>query len=168
MQISSPERGDKFQRWIYSPTHARIGPWLVGMMLGFVLHKLKHQSVEISRRLNAFLWLVSLSTLSAVVLLCQPFNQKLDNQTNLTANAFFIAFHRLAWAIAFSWIIFACQKLKTGEIIRWFLSLPQWQPIGRMSLSMYLVHVFYQLTAMQNQKDAMTFEIWPMVSELKS
>lgn len=161
----SQEKGEAFSELIYNATHARMGPWLVGIVLGYILHTFKDKTVLISKRLNAVLWVLSLSVLISVVCLVQPLRSP-NNQTSLVANAFHIAFHRLAWSIAVSWMIFACQKLRTGGIIRWFLSLPQWQPIGRMSLSMYLVHVIYQFTSMMNRKDAMTFEILPMVRRL--
>lgn len=162
--ISSQEMGEAFSRLIYNPTHARMGPWLVGIMLGYILYTYKDKTIRISKRLNAFLWILSLSVLTVVVCLVQPLRLP-GNATSLASNAFYIAFHRLAWTIAVCWIIFACQKLKTGGIIRWFLSLAQWQPIGRMSLSMYLAHPFYQLSTSINTKDPFTFEIMPMVRE---
>jgi hypothetical protein len=48
---------------------------------------------------------------------------------------------------------------------RWFLSLPEWQVIARMGLSIYLVHVVYQLVTMMNQKQPLYFEFTSMVSE---
>lgn len=152
---------------IYNATHARLGPWMVGIVLGYTLHKTKDKTIVVSKKLNSSLWLTSLSVLTLVVVLSQPFNSP-SYSTTLIANAFYMAFHRLAWAIALSWIIFACQKLKTGGIIRWFLSHPYWQPIGRMSLSMYLVHVIYQLTMMLNQATATNYEIWPTVRNLST
>jgi hypothetical protein len=48
---------------------------------------------------------------------------------------------------------------------RWFLSLPEWQVIARMGLSIYLVHVIYQLVTMMNQKQPLYFEFTSMVSK---
>lgn len=154
---------DEFNKQVYYPTHARMGPWLVGIVLGYTLFTYRNKTIVISRKLNTFLWILALSTLTAIMLLAQPLYAPDDNKTSPIFNAAYIAFHRLAWAVAICWIIFACHKLKTGGVIRWFLSLPQWQPIATMSLSIYLVHPMYQTLTMYNQKVPMTYEIWPMV-----
>lgn len=160
---STSDAGE-FARQIYFATHARMGPWLLGIVLGYMLYTSRNRKSIISKNLNAIMWIMSISVLAAVVLLAQPLNQPIDNQTSLQFNAFYIAYHRLAWAIAICWIIYACHKLKTGGVIRWILSLPEWQPIAKMSLSMYLVHLPYQVMTMANQKNAVTFEIGSMVS----
>lgn len=159
---TSYQTAESYGKFIYNPTHARFGPWMVGIVLGYILHNSNEIKITISRKLNSTLWVLALSVLVTVLVIIQPLREPM-NQTSLLFNASYHAFHRLAWAGAIFWIIFACQKLKTGGIIRWFLSLPQWQPIARMSLSMYLVHVVYQYAILTNQKDAITFEIWPMV-----
>lgn len=105
-----------YQRWIYAATHARMGPWLIGITLGYIIFKTRDKQIETSKKLNAILWILSISTLIAIVVLIQPLRQPIDNQSSLMANAFYIAFHRLFWAIAISWIIFACQVLKTGGV----------------------------------------------------
>ena len=149
-----------YRKIIYYPTHARLGPWMIGIILGFTMNSSKGKNIKTSKFVNSFSWILALSIIATVVLIRQPF---WIEGTSLLSNAAFLSVHRLAWAIAISWMIFACEKLKTGGIIRWFLSLPQWQPIAKMSLSMYLVHVIYQLTTLVNQKQPVTFEILSMV-----
>lgn len=153
-------------KWIYYATHARAGPWLFGMTLGYILFKYRNKKIEINKTLNAILWITSIATLTTIVLLALPLNKQ-NNETKIGFNAFYLAFHRITWAYEICWIIFACQKLKSGGFIRWFLCLPQWQPIARMSLSMYLVHPIYIFVTLLNQKDALLFEIWPMVRKLE-
>lgn len=164
--MTSPELNALFGRWIYYATHARMGSWFVGMTLGFILYNLKSKTVAISKGMNVILWILAIGSMVTVMLLSQPLNVRVDNQTHNISNAFYIAFHRLLWAISISWIVFACHKLQTGGIIRWFLSLPQWQPIGRMSLSLYLIHVFYQATQVLNQKEPFTWELFSIVCNL--
>jgi peptidoglycan/LPS O-acetylase OafA/YrhL len=52
---------------------------------------------------------------------------------------------RELWACAVCWIIFACHNLKTGGFIRTFLSHRFWQPLSKLTLSMYLLHMPYLL-----------------------
>lgn len=67
-----------------------------------------------------------------------------SHKTTTLESAFFEPFSRVGWGICLSWIIFAC-VLGYGGPINWLLSLPQWQPIGRLSYSIYIVHMPIQL-----------------------
>ena len=49
-------------------------------------------------------------------------------------------FHRLAWALALSWVILACIK-GAGGPVNTILSWPAWVPLARMSFAIYLVHM---------------------------
>lgn len=154
-----PKRGkEDWERLIYFPTHARMGPWIVGIILGYAVHESKKRKVEMCRIVNALLWIVSLSTLLAILLCFYPF-QRLDenNTTTKLGNAFYNATFRVVWSCALAWIIFSCHN-GSGGIIRWFLSLQQWQPIGKMGLSIYLVHRIYQILTIVSQKQPLYFE----------
>lgn len=48
-------------------------------------------------------------------------------------------FSRITWAIALCYVIFACIHGYGGPI-NWFLGHPLWQPLSRLSYSIYLVH----------------------------
>lgn len=50
---------------------------------------------------------------------------------------------RVLWAAFVCWIIFACHQLKSGGIIRKFLSNVYWQRLSKLCLSIYLVHYVY-------------------------
>lgn len=58
--------------------------------------------------------------------------------------AFYEAISRVAWATALAWLVFACTHGYGGPV-NWFLSLAGWQPLARMSYSIYLVHLPVQL-----------------------
>ncbi|CRK88311.1 CLUMA_CG002090, isoform A, partial [Clunio marinus] len=137
---------------VYLPTHARMGPWMVGIILGFIIHRYRGKNLKFGRWTNIIGWFAALLTITAILIAgVIPINSKV-------VDASLLAFRRLAWAIALAWIIFACQILKTGGIIRWLLSLRQWQPIARMSLSIFLYHTLYQATLLFNSKDVVTLE----------
>lgn len=46
---------------------------------------------------------------------------------------------RVAWPGAISYIIFACVH-NYGGPVNWFLGHPFWQPLSRLSYTIYLVH----------------------------
>lgn len=155
-----------YLRWIYYPTHSRAGPWFIGIVLGYVLYIHRGKTFKINPWLNAFMWILSLSVLASVTLLQHVLTIS-GEDTAIGWHAFFNAFQRNLWACALCWIIFACQHLKTGGIIRWFLSLPQWQPIGRMGLSLYLISPVYQVLMILNQRVPLFLNVWQLVSFYK-
>jgi hypothetical protein len=89
-----------------------------------------------------------------------------SSSSSLLANAVFMSFHRIAWSLALSYIIFACENLQSGSIVRWLLSHPYWKPIGTMGLSLYITHVIYMMIMMMNQRESMLVSIWSMVNSL--
>lgn len=111
------------------------------------------------------LWITGLSLIFAVVLGFYPFMQMNYNVTTVFSNALYLATFRTAFALGVAIMIFGCFN-KTGGFVRWFLSLPQWQPIGRMGLSIYLVHTIYQSTVIQNQQQTMFFSELSLVKTL--
>jgi peptidoglycan/LPS O-acetylase OafA/YrhL len=78
---------------------------------------------------------------------------------NRLAVAFYESTHRIIAVIFFGWIIFAFHNLRSGTAFRWFLSHPLWQPIARLSLSIYLVHDIYIILSVTNLKSLSIFDI---------
>lgn len=86
-----------------------------------------------------FGWIVSLGTILAVIFGMYDINQWQNNTTTLQ-NALYETFAKIGWAVGVSWIIFACVHGYGGPI-DWLLSLPQWQPLARLSYSIYILHI---------------------------
>ncbi|KAG5684553.1 hypothetical protein PVAND_013778 [Polypedilum vanderplanki] len=161
MQIPTLNPGQgvvNYVRWFYFQTPPRSGPWFIGIILGYFLYENRGKTIKISSWLNAFMWILSLSALTTVVLLQHAFS--ISYNSSIAAHAFYIAIQRNVWAVAICWIVFACQNIKTGGFIRWFLSLPQWQPISRMGLSMYITGAVYQVIMILNQRVPLFVNAW--------
>lgn len=84
------------------------------------------------------------------------FMQQPDYKATVVESAFYESFSRVCWAISLSWIIFACIHGYGGPI-NWFLSLPQWQPLARLSYSIYLVHLPIQLLIVASARIQLNF-----------
>jgi len=56
------------------------------------------------------------------------------------ANITYGGFHRLAWAMAVGWVVFACAR-GYGGWINTFLSWNAFKPLSRISFIIYLVHI---------------------------
>lgn len=57
---------------------------------------------------------------------------------------------RVLWASAVCWIVFACHCLKSGGPFKSFLSNLSWQPLSKLTLSVYLVHIPYIMYSSSN------------------
>jgi hypothetical protein len=130
------------------------------------MHERREQKANINRFFDSLLWILSLAVIAAIVMLSYVFQTPFVSFTSsLLSNAFWMAFHRIAWALAIAYMIFACQNLKSGSFVRWFLSHPYWKPIGTMGLSLYVTHVIYMLFNIMNMRQSYYFGVWPMVRE---
>jgi hypothetical protein len=155
-----------YNRVIYLGTHIRMGPWLIGFLLAYILFKVHDKSFKMNRVVDAVLWVLALSVIFSILAGFLPLQQLENNNSTDWANALFIALHRNAWALALAWMVFACQT-GTGGIIRWMLSLPHWQPLARMGLSIYLTHATLQFAHIASRKQPTYFSDWYNVSAFK-
>lgn len=154
-----------FIKHIYYPTHARMGPWFIGMTLGYILYQNKGKKIQINPILNAIAWIISLTVFAAVTMGSQiMFLPAAINETTLLANAFYLAFYRNSFALATAWMVFGCHN-GTGGIIRFFLQLPQWQPLARMGLSLYLLGFMFQHFIVMNIKVPIYFDEFEMIHQ---
>lgn len=97
-----------YQNRYYLLTHTRAGPWVIGVILGYFIFKIKQN--EISFKLNRIIvfvfWGVCLGTLLACVL--GGHSTLRGKEYDKWGNAVHIALVRTVWSIAISWIILAC------------------------------------------------------------
>lgn len=88
-------------------------------------------------------WALSLSTFVTVIFANYPL-QVPSYDDSVLGSAFYESISRVAWSVALAWLVFACTQGYGGPV-NWFLSLAGWQPLARMSYSIYLVHLPLQL-----------------------
>lgn len=141
-----------------------MGAWVVGIMLGYIMYGTRGKKVHINRVLDAAMRVLSISILLAITLGLYPYQQIEENNTTKFSNALYNTCFRVMWSYAVAWIIFACQN-GSGGIIRWFLSLKQWQPLGRLGLSIYLVHRFYQIVTFINEKQPIYWDFFTQIQK---
>lgn len=158
-------KGQYLRSQIYFPTHTRIGPWILGMMLGYIFYQLRGIKCQISRKLSFLLWSLTLFCMWLAAYF-SLFLIRTGEHLELLDNAIFMGIKRLIWALGLAWIIFACQKLETGGFIRWLLCLNFWQPISRLTLSIYVTYNFYVFFNIEQREDIIDFELSSYVSLL--
>jgi peptidoglycan/LPS O-acetylase OafA/YrhL len=127
-------------------------------MLGYVLYQTRGEKIRLNRTLEVLLWISAVSMFFFLNFSYFYFIQ-LKDTSRMFLHAISAAFYRVLWSLMVSAIIFACQN-GSGGIVRWFLSLKQWQPLGRMGLSIYLVHRVYQIVTTFNEKQPIHWDFF--------
>ncbi|XP_071451418.1 nose resistant to fluoxetine protein 6 [Hetaerina americana] len=126
---------------IYDKPWTRLGPYLVGMSVGWILFK---TNCRIRMHLGAVAagW-----TLSSLCLLSLLYGLYGTNLSPATAAAYSSLSHT-AWALAMAWVVIACSTGYGG----WVNSLLSWSPLypfSRVTYCAYLVHpLVIRITAM--------------------
>ncbi|XP_035826383.1 uncharacterized protein LOC101846512 [Aplysia californica] len=142
----------------YFPVFSRMGPYVVGIMLGFLLFKQKGKQQTIPRVVNACGWAVA-TALALAVLYGQHSYVKRGYKEgiNLYLAGAYNGLARSTWGICLAWLIYNCHHGYGGPVNK-FLSWRAWLPLGRLSFCVYVMHVVVLKT------DAASAQSLPFVS----
>ncbi|XP_065085856.1 O-acyltransferase like protein [Ochlerotatus camptorhynchus] len=129
-----PNADDPFALFdkIYDKPWTRLGPYLVGMCVGWILFR-TNCKISMSKVVVISGW--TASTVMMLYLLFGLFNTTL---TQLAAAAYSSLSHT-AWAMACAWVIIACSTGHGGWVNN-LLSAPLLYPFSRVTYCAYLVH----------------------------
>jgi len=138
----NPKLLEQFSR-LYAQPYFRINVYLTGIFLGYILHK-KHSLVNLSIEkwwkmlMCTVLWCISMCLCSATLF---GTHGELNgmNPFSKFENTVFLMFSGLAWSISIFIIIYMC-NIGYGGVVNSFLSWPGWEPLVKLSYSVYLVH----------------------------
>lgn len=95
---------------------------------------------------------MTFALLATVIFANYPLMQRDIESTNLEY-ALYTSLSRIAWAMALSYIIYACVHGYGGPV-NWFLSLSFWQPLSRLSYAIYLIHFPVVMVVMGSAKSS--------------
>ncbi|XP_015522578.2 nose resistant to fluoxetine protein 6 isoform X1 [Neodiprion lecontei] len=123
---------------VYTKTYARAGSYLIGIGIGYFLAKSKSLSIQIPKAYAIIGWIVTAVLLGTTVFGPRGMYYS-DHVYNRLEASFYAGFHRPAFALAISWIIFACVNGKAGPI-NGLLAWTGWLPLSRLTYSAYLSH----------------------------
>ena len=129
---------------IYIKPWARIAPYIVGLLLGYVLYKgvkLPFKSWLKNLPFYLMMWVCSgVLLVSSLYGLYSTWNGHIPSTAE---NVFYITFSRLAWGLGLALLVFACHNGYGGPINS-FLSMKFWIPLSRMTYNAYLAHPVVQ------------------------
>lgn len=125
---------------IHTKPWARIGPFLLGIILGFVLFKKIKPFFRrpINHIIYACLWVIAFGLCFATV---YGTYGAFDDGGDITEGEAIVyqMFSRITWSLGLSIVIFACHN-GYGWVANDFLSMKFWTPLSRLSLLVYLIH----------------------------
>ncbi|KAL3870698.1 hypothetical protein ACJMK2_038742 [Sinanodonta woodiana] len=131
----NPDMLDYFDK-VYIKPYCRMGPYVVGLITGYVLYRTKRQ-VNMPKVLNLLGWIVAASINIAVLYgLYNPDNKHVLNEPESAA---YTALYRTGWAVGVCWVVFA-SATGNGGPVNTLLSWSPFVPLSRLTYCAYLVH----------------------------
>ena len=124
----------------YGKPYCRIMPYLVGILLGYMLYK--EIKLPFKRIVNTLIYslmiLFALGLCMAVVYGIYPMWH--GHHYSVAEHVTYLTYARLAWGIGLALIVFACHN-GYGWWIDVFLSWKVWIPLSRLTFMAYLMHL---------------------------
>ena len=157
--IHNPYWHWKLPTWNFAPWGWRSHCYMLGLLMGYILHTTKDKTIKISRFVNVGTWIVAFLAGFAVVY--GPYDIPSDYHESdfwLKYRAF-VHLHKLTWGLCLSWVVFACVKGHGGPIND-FLSWGFWSPISKVSFMTYLFHMSFNWYYFAMQDYNVDFSMW--------
>ncbi|KAJ0181075.1 hypothetical protein K1T71_003160 [Dendrolimus kikuchii] len=117
---------------LYDKPWSRIGPYLVGMMVGWYLHKTKCQ-------VKLPYWLVVIGWPCALAIIGSLIFSMVDGYFEVWPTAFYTSVGHTAWGVAVAWVAISC-CCGFGGVVNSALSYRGLLPLSRLTYCAYLVH----------------------------
>ncbi|CAH1779106.1 unnamed protein product [Owenia fusiformis] len=135
---------------IFNKPYCRLVPYIIGILLGAKIQRKTqykdYASRTVSRSGSELLWLVS--ALAAIATIWWFYFM---SPLGPVGNVLYGSFCHPVYCLAVAWVIYATWN-RPQSFISEFLSWRGWQPLGRLTYALYLVHgpvIFYIYISMQ-------------------
>ena len=142
---------------IYIKPYCRIGPYIIGLLLGAIFHykyKLSFPNKLLNWLFYLTMWVVAAALgMTAVYGLQDGFYGHTFTQAE---NIFYNMFARTGWGVALALLVYACHHGYGGPINS-FLSMPFWVPLSRLTYNAYLVHPIILDVITGSQRDTLYY-----------
>jgi len=123
---------------VYIKPWARISPYLVGLVLGYVLYQ--RYKFGVRRRARVVLYGLMWAVAAFVAMwLVYGLYFTWQHRPSPAENVLYITFSRCLWGCCLALVVLACHH-DYGWVVNAFLSMKFWTPLARMTFSAYLVH----------------------------
>ncbi|KAH8347524.1 hypothetical protein KR059_012048, partial [Drosophila kikkawai] len=126
---------------LYYPTHVHATPWLIGFIFGYFLHVTRGKKFQLSWLSVGLGWILCLALIFTSIFALYPNAKWTAAPLSTLAESFYYTLTRVGWPLALCWVVFACMQ-GYGGLANSFLSSPLWQPLSRLSYSIFIWHLF--------------------------
>ncbi|KAH8337675.1 hypothetical protein KR074_006563, partial [Drosophila pseudoananassae] len=147
-----PEANQK----LYLATHTHCAPWLIGFLFGYFLHSNRGRKFELSWKMVWLGWILCLAMIFTSIFALYPAGRSGAPPLSTVEESLYYTLTRLGWPLAVGWVVFACIQ-GYGSLANSFLSSPLWQPLSRLSYSVYIWHMFIQEVNSRNVRTSTYF-----------
>ncbi|XP_045192779.2 nose resistant to fluoxetine protein 6-like [Mercenaria mercenaria] len=138
---------------MYIPFYTRMGPYIVGLITGFVLYKCKCK-FRIPKVINLGCWVLCVLMTTAVIY--GPYTKDDGHIMSTDDSTAYYTLFRTVWGIAVCWVIFACAT-GNGGWINDILSWSPYVPLGRLTYCAYLLHPLVMMMFYENRMQPVYF-----------
>ncbi|XP_038070354.1 nose resistant to fluoxetine protein 6-like [Patiria miniata] len=144
---------------VYGKPYCRIAPYLVGIGLGYIMHRIGNRKVKMNPVLAVIGWLAAAALAMSVVYGLYPSTQSMT--MSRPASIVYGSLSRFVWALALAWVVYAC-KYGYGGWINTFLSWGFWVPLSRVTFSAYMIHPIVIMVFYDNFASPWHFSVYLM------
>jgi len=145
---------------VYEAPWNRFQPYLVGILLGYILHLTRGQKIHINPKLNVLCWQAAFLTAFGVVY--GTYSHYERGRLTQLENVLYNGFQRIGWSLSLSWVIFSCSK-GHGGMINDFLSWRFFLPLSRLSFMTFLIHSLVIFIAFKTFSTIAVDLSWPLL-----
>ncbi|XP_017046377.1 nose resistant to fluoxetine protein 6 [Drosophila ficusphila] len=156
MSIKNGGGDDEANRKLYLATHTHAAPWLIGFLFGYFLHLNRGRKFEMSRLVVWSGWILSLAMIFTSIFALYPSGKWSAPPLPTVEESLYYTLTRVGWPLALCWVVFACMQ-GYGSLANSFLSSPLWQPLSRLSYSVFIWHMFVQEVNSRNVRTSTYF-----------
>ncbi|XP_013161803.1 PREDICTED: nose resistant to fluoxetine protein 6-like [Papilio xuthus] len=146
----------------YIKTHMKMTPYFMGLITGYILHRIQSENYKMSRLMKIFGWLTSIVLGTVAVFSVSVFYQEWYKYNKIEAAAY-VSLHKLAWSIANGWLIIACCT-GNGGILNKLLTWKVFVPISRLTFCAYLVNGIVELYYVSQLRHPLHVTFFTMVA----
>ncbi|XP_019636641.1 PREDICTED: nose resistant to fluoxetine protein 6-like [Branchiostoma belcheri] len=148
----------------YDKPYCRIGPYLVGVAVGWFLVKIKRKetkSTTLRQLMVRIGWIVAASCAVAVLYATYGLYQGTAFKTE-SEHVLYLTVHRTVWAMALGWVVIACYH-GYGGVVDIILSWDAWVPLSRLTYCAYLVHLLVMYAVYLTREVPVHYSMFTMI-----
>ncbi|XP_045603365.1 nose resistant to fluoxetine protein 6 [Procambarus clarkii] len=126
----------------YMTPWCRANSYMVGVWAGWLIYTVRGRTIKLKLWQTVLGWAAATTVASLVLYGMARYDTWGDDQVPLprAPSIIYAGFSRGAWCLALLWLVFACHT-GNGGLINSFLSHPSWQPLSRLTYTLYLTAV---------------------------